>query len=77
MAQPWSTIAENKETGALSFELHIPTLNAVGEPTGGAWVIVWDEASVRELKAQLDEFMILIEERRAVEEIMAADSGGH
>lgn len=73
MAQPWSTIAEDEDTGALSFELHIP----MPGDSAGAWVVVWDEASVRELKAQLDEFMILIEERNTVAAIIAADSGGH
>lgn len=74
MAQPWSTIAEDNETGALSYEMHIP-LN-VGE-TDGEYLIVWDESAVRQLHAQLEEFLTLVDQKRAMEEIIAQDAGGH
>jgi hypothetical protein len=70
VAQPWSTIAENEETGALSFEMHIPT-------TEGDLLIVWSESSVRELHGQLEEFLTLVEQRQIMEAIVAMDSGGN
>lgn len=70
MAEPWSTIAENEETGALSFEMHIPT-------TEGDLLIVWSESSVRELHGQLEEFLTLVEQRQIMEAIVAMDSGGN
>lgn len=73
MAQPWSTIAEHEETGALSYEMHIP----FGEDPDAAFVIVWDEAAVRDLIPQLEEFLLLVEERSFAEAVSAADSGGH
>lgn len=74
MAQPWSTIAENEETGALSFEMHFRLESVEGT---AEYIIVWDEATIRELHEQLEEFLTLVEQKRAMEEIVAMDPGGH
>lgn len=70
MAQPWSTIAENEETGVLSFEMHIPS-------PAGEFLIVWDETTVRELHGQFEEFLTLVEQKQIMQAIVAMDSGGH
>jgi hypothetical protein len=71
VAQPWSTIAENDETGELSFEMHMPL------PSGEELTVIWHGDTVRELLVQLTEFVTLVDQKRAMEEIVAADSGGH
>lgn len=70
MDHPWSTIAES-EDGSVAYQLHVPT------PDGYEMVYVLPEGPARELYVQLEEFLTLVEQKKAVEAIIAQDAGGH
>jgi hypothetical protein len=69
LSSPTSTV-EEREDGTLEYQLRIPVSN-------GEIMVRMSAQAVQELRGDLDDFLRLVDQRQALDAMVALDSGGH